>query len=163
MPIDTASATSGTTPVFQDPATAAAAKQAAKDKALKDEIATIKEKGFATYVKELEEEKIKKMREEILSRMGLSEEQLAAMPPEQRSTIEKMIAEEIQERLAVNSAVNDGKSDKDSVGEQAANNPLIGIASGGNMGAQMLQVLQEAETPETSADQNNQQKQRLFG
>jgi hypothetical protein len=39
------------------------------------------------------------MREAILKEMGLSEESLAALPPEQRATIEKTITDKIKERL----------------------------------------------------------------
>ncbi|MEI7612873.1 MAG: hypothetical protein WCK63_08195 [Betaproteobacteria bacterium] len=39
------------------------------------------------------------MREAILKEMGLSEESLAALPPEQRAAIEKTITDKIKERL----------------------------------------------------------------
>jgi hypothetical protein len=39
------------------------------------------------------------MREAVLKEMGLSEESLAALPPEQRATIEKTITDKIKERL----------------------------------------------------------------
>lgn len=44
-------------------------------------------------------DRVLQLREEILKRMGLSEEALAAMPPNQREAIEKTIMAEIQKRL----------------------------------------------------------------
>lgn len=44
-------------------------------------------------------DRILQMREEILKRMGLSEAALAAMPPNQREAIEKMVMAEIRKRL----------------------------------------------------------------
>jgi hypothetical protein len=70
---------------------------------------TIRKKGFLKYVVELRKEK---MREEILRQRGLTEEDLAAMSPEQRAEIEQMINEEIQKRLAAESELNN--QDKDS-------------------------------------------------
>lgn len=93
-----------------DPAAKVAQRQAANEAARAAEIAKIKEVGFSAYAKEIEEEKIKKMREDILKSMGLSEEDLAAMDPKARDNVEKAIAQEIQKRLAAASAANsDGK------------------------------------------------------
>jgi hypothetical protein len=89
-----------------DPATAAATRRAASEAARKEEIATIKEKGFSTYVKEMEEEKIKKMREKILEAMGLTEEDLLKMDPKARAAVEQGVSTEIQKRLAATSGVN---------------------------------------------------------
>ena len=44
-------------------------------------------------------DRIQQLREEILKRMGLSEQDLAAMPASQREAIEKSIMAEIQKRL----------------------------------------------------------------
>ncbi|MCD6073496.1 MAG: hypothetical protein K0Q70_379 [Rhodospirillales bacterium] len=65
-----------------------------------DTLAEIHEKGFRTYAKEVNDEKLAELRKKILEQMGLSEEDLAKMSAEQRTMIEKMIAEEIRERLA---------------------------------------------------------------
>ena len=65
-----------------------------------DDLAYIKEHGFRAFVEELEERKLAEMRAEILQKMGLTEEQLQQMGPEQRAAIEKIVAEEIQRRLA---------------------------------------------------------------
>lgn len=68
----------------------------------------ILEHGFSQFAADLEKEKLAKMREEILVSMGLNEEMLSQMPPEQRQAIEKMIAEEIRRRMEAASAVNNG-------------------------------------------------------
>ena len=65
-----------------------------------DTLKQIHEKGFQAYAKEINDEKLAEMRKKILDSMGISEEDLAKMSAEQRNMIEKMIAEEIRERLA---------------------------------------------------------------
>ncbi|SDE36316.1 hypothetical protein [Rhodospira trueperi] len=105
----------------EDPAAAAARRHAAREAERAAEVAAIKEKGFRTYVEELEKEKIEKMREELLRTMGLTEEDLEEMTPEARAAIEKRIESEIQKRLAAASLVND----QDKKGPQAAGRSLL--------------------------------------
>ena len=76
------------------------------------DIAFIKEKGLVAYIMELH---AKRLREEVLESMGLTEEALGKMPPEQRAAVEKRIAEEIQKRMAAESLLqkgNDKMADK---------------------------------------------------
>ena len=54
------------------------------------------------YVNEVREEKL---REQILAMMGLTEEALKLMSPEERMDVEKRIAEEIQKRQEAESAL----------------------------------------------------------
>ena len=54
------------------------------------------------YVNEVREEKL---REQILAMMGLTEDALKLMSPEERMDIEKRIAEEIQKRQEAESAL----------------------------------------------------------
>lgn len=56
--------------------------------------------AHAELIEYLKKTPIEHMREAILKEMGLSEEEVAAMPPEQRMTIEATIADKIKERLA---------------------------------------------------------------
>ena len=77
----------------------------AKEKSLLERIL---EHGFSQFVADLEKEKLAKMREEILGAMGLTEEDLAKLPPDQRKLIEEMIASEIRRRLEAASAMNRG-------------------------------------------------------
>lgn len=48
----------------------------------------------------LKKSPIEHMREQILKEMGLTEADVAAMPPEKRAAVEEAIAEKIRERLA---------------------------------------------------------------
>ena len=66
---------------------------------LADRVETLKEEGFTGFFKRLEEEKLKELREEILREMGLTEEDLAKMEPERRAAVEKIIAQEICQRM----------------------------------------------------------------
>lgn len=70
------------------------------DTAEYDEMAAIKEKGLVAYIMELH---AKRVREEVLELLGVTEEELAEMPPEQRTAIEKRIAEESKKRLEAES------------------------------------------------------------
>lgn len=70
------------------------------------ELAYIREHGFTTYVKEIEERKIEEMRAKILQSMGLDEESLAKMDADDRQAIEKAIAGAIEQRLNGNSLAN---------------------------------------------------------
>lgn len=74
----------------------------------------IVEVGFSQFVADLEEEKLKKLREKILGAMGLSEEALAKMSPDQREVIEKMIAAEIKRRIE-GGAVMNGSPNEDKI------------------------------------------------
>jgi hypothetical protein len=67
------------------------------------ELAYIREHGFTTYVKEIEERKIEELRAKILQSMGLDEEKLAEMDADDRQAIEKVIADAIEQRLNGNS------------------------------------------------------------
>ncbi|MGE4520368.1 MAG: hypothetical protein AB7E04_12770 [Desulfobacteraceae bacterium] len=75
-------------------------------KSLQELIEIFREKGFKGLFMAIEEEKIKKLREEILREMGLTQEKLAELPPEQRAEIEKTVSEEIQRRMALGSLEN---------------------------------------------------------
>ena len=70
-----------------------------EDKEKNADIAYIKEHGFTTYVKELEERKIEEMRRKILQSMGLDEESVAKMNATDRQAIEKSISDAIEQKL----------------------------------------------------------------
>jgi hypothetical protein len=65
-----------------------------------DTLAEIHEKGFQGYAKDMNEAKLAELRKKILEKMGMSEEELSKMSPEGQAAIEKMIAQEIAQRLA---------------------------------------------------------------
>lgn len=89
------------------------------------DFAAIEKKGFSAYVRDLEKEKIEKIRKDILERMGLSEADLTKLPPGQRAMIEDMIAQEIKLRLAASSTMKNN-DDSDNKG-QSGNKAMIGI------------------------------------
>ncbi|WP_022665187.1 hypothetical protein [Desulfospira joergensenii] len=76
---------------------------------LTDHVNTLKEEGFIGFFKKIQEEKMEELREKILKEMGLTEEDLAKMPPEQRAAIEKIIAKEISKRMSAQSAMEEDK------------------------------------------------------
>ena len=93
---------------------------------LVDNTQTQKKGKYTGYFKKIEEEKLEKIREEVLAQMGLTEEKLAGLPAEQRSAIEKTISEKIQQRMAMSSRDND------------ENETLNNQTSGGQDAAQAL-------------------------
>jgi|GEM_PF-2231926 len=76
--------------------------QELKPDAMQDAMATAR-KELEDYIKK---GPIAHMREKILEQMGLSEEDLAKMSPEQRDTVEKTIAAKIKEWLLAGSGVD---------------------------------------------------------
>ena len=57
--------------------------------------------GFTNWVQDMRKEEMeKKIRERVLSSMGLTEEELAKMPAEQKAAIEKLIQDYIQQAMA---------------------------------------------------------------
>mgnify|MGYP000588493004 FL=1 len=77
-----------------------------KNKEENAELAYIREHGFTTYVKEIEERKIEEMRAKMLQSMGLDEETLAEMDGTQRQAIEKAISDAIEQKLNGNTVAN---------------------------------------------------------
>lgn len=80
-------------------------KEPAWKSAFRQTLDEIRDKGFSAYAEEINEKKLEELREKILAAMGLSEDDLENMGPEQRGKIEKMIALEIQKRLAAEDAL----------------------------------------------------------
>lgn len=116
------------------------------------DIAAIREKGFSTFVKEMQQDKMKKLREEILRGMGLSEDDLSKMDPKRRAAAEQMIADKIRQRLAAQSVVQ-----SDGPGAQAGNSPPQVLAGGAAWGSApaLLQAIQEADTAITQQQDRN--------
>lgn len=93
-------------------------------------IETIREQGFQAYAEEVREEKMQELREKILASMGFTEEDLEAMPPEQRKAIEKVVANEIIRRLMAQSEFNGGDDDRDKHMQATAARGVDGAGSG---------------------------------
>ncbi|MBN2426947.1 MAG: hypothetical protein JXK94_01270 [Deltaproteobacteria bacterium] len=77
--------------------------KAEKENTFKVVFEEIMENGLLKYA---EKKRREKMREEILGKMGLSEEALKELPPEKRMKIEARISEEIMKRLAAEHELN---------------------------------------------------------
>lgn len=91
-----------------------AAQPAKKTEMNPDDRAYIQEHGFSAYAEKVHEDKRTEMREEILRNMNLTEELLNAMEPEQRAVIERMIEDDIQNKMAANSLINSDRQDNSS-------------------------------------------------
>jgi len=83
-------------------------------------LAEVLDKGFSAYANEINEKKLEELREKILEAMGYTEGDLDNMSPEQRQQIEKMVALEIQKRLAAEKALagEDSITDPDGISSQ---------------------------------------------
>lgn len=88
-------------------------------KSFRDTLAEVREKGFRSYAEELNERKLEELRAKILASMGLSEEKLQNMSPEQREKIEEIVAVEIQERLSAESILDDDNASGESAENKA--------------------------------------------
>ena len=100
------------------------------------DIATIKEKGIVAFIIEQHE---KRIREEILASMGLTEEALAEMPPEQQQRIEKIIADEIEKRKAAEELMENKKNKKSNMAQ------LLGEVGMGTVPGAFLQYKLESD------------------
>lgn len=112
----------------------------------------IREKGFAAYVKEIRAKQMEELREKILEAMGLSEDELADMPAEQRNQIEEMIAEEIRRRMMASNTVN---SDVPLNEMWNTDNPATkaNIQNDMNMGLAIMQAVEQSSvTDKTPSD-----------
>ncbi|HEY9163975.1 MAG TPA: hypothetical protein VIN57_05125 [Magnetovibrio sp.] len=78
----------------------------ASSDAEKSDYERIVEHGFGKFMEDLEARKREKLREKILGEMGLNEEMLSKMSPEQRGEIEKVVAEEIRRRMEAAAQMN---------------------------------------------------------
>lgn len=95
-------------------------------------IEKFREKGFKGLFKAIEEEKIKKLREEILNEMGFTEEELSELSPEQRAKIEKLVSEEIQRRMALGSMDDEKKKTHQKPESENPQTP-VNVFSGADM------------------------------
>jgi len=109
----------------------------------------IREKGFRAYIEEIQARKKEELRAKILEAMGLDEEQLAAMPAEQRGQIEDIIAEEIRRRMLAQSAMN---SSETIPGANAPDTPagISNIQNGMNTGLALIQAMESFEEAPSS-------------
>lgn len=106
----------------------------------------IRDKGFAAYAEEVEKRKMEELRERILERMGLSEEELAEMPAEQQAAIEDMIAQEIQRRMQANAEL-DAEDSGNLAGLADMARDVIDAGNTGAAGNVLLAVMEARNAP----------------
>lgn len=146
------------------PATASAA---GKNKAAVDQepawksefrqtLSDIMETGFGDYARKIQEEKLEELRAKILESMGLTEQDLENMSPEQRDKIEKIVAQEIQERLAAEKALDDGKA----VGSSDGISDQVRAAPNGLGSAVVLLQALDSDQPTPPAGPDDPTKDR---
>jgi hypothetical protein len=79
------------------------------------DVDSVREKGLVAFARDAKktawEEKLKQWREEAMKAMGLTQERLDAMPPEQRTAALKMVEEAVQQKIkeAMEGARKQGK------------------------------------------------------
>lgn len=112
----------------------------------------IRDKGFGAYAEEINEKKLEELREKILASMGLSEGDLENMSPEQRNQIEKMIAQEIEKRLAAEDALDGDKTGTNAAADGLADQ-LRAAPNGLGAGVLLMQQVDPEHAAEQTADQ----------
>ena len=117
----------------------------------KTDLDIVREKGFTAYAKEVEERKREELREKILNRMGLSEEDLEKMPAEQRADIEELIAQEIQRRMQANAEL---ENDKPGILGNAPDmaRDIADTTGTGSAGSVLLAAMEARDTPAATTD-----------
>jgi hypothetical protein len=132
-------------------ATSVSGKDDKDDGVPQSDLEFIREKGFAAYAEEVEKRKMEEMREKILAKMGLSEEDLDKMPAEQRAAIEDLIAQEIQRRMQANAEAEN--SDKGTLaGSPELARDIADPGNTGSSGSVMLAVMEARDALSDGAD-----------
>lgn len=67
-----------------------------RDEPLAEETATEPDDALAQFMAYMDMSPAEKMRDKVLNEIGMSEEELAALPPEQQALVERQIAEKMQ-------------------------------------------------------------------
>lgn len=98
----------------------------------------VKEIGLRQWAEEENQRKIDEMREKILQSMGLTEADLQGMSADRRASIERMIQDEIQQKLAATAEMNGSKSDKTGNSLGTATEALNANAIAGRLGLGLL-------------------------
>ena len=109
----------------------------------------IRDKGFRAYAEDLQAAKLEEMRKEILEAMGLSEDDLAAMSPENRATIEAMVDMKVRDQLSAQTLMEKG-DDAEAIASGSLDAQLQALPNGLGTGMLMLQA------QELAADRNGE-------
>jgi len=130
----------------------------------KDDIEFIREHGMRAYAEQMHIKKMEELREKILEAMGLTEEMLEEMPPEQRLTVEKLVAQEIKKRMAADSMTNGGSGPETDGNRQAAagsigpGNLLAAQVLAGDPGALVGMVLSESSSEKALSEEKRSEQ-----
>jgi len=119
------------------------------EKALIDEI---RDKGFVAYAEEIKEKKKEELRAKILDEMGLNEEVLAKMSPEQRAEIEKMISAEVLKRMTAESELKRMEQGLPNTQMSIAQIDNAGVGLGPLLALQEADLQAEGKTPDKDED-----------
>lgn len=115
-----------------------------EESAEKTLIEQILEGGLTKFIEEMEAKKKAELREKILKGMGLTEQDLANMTPEQRKLIEQAVENEIKRRMEAAAALRKDKNDPASMpgaGTTSLTLPTGNLA----LGPQMTNVTNAAQ------------------
>jgi len=117
-------------------------------------LAEIEDKGFGAYADKIREQKMEELRKKILASMGLSEEDLKNMPSDQRERIEKMVALEIQKRLAAEDTLDkNGQQGQDTAATTTGIATEIKSAPNGlGSGVLLMQAIEQTRQDGPAAD-----------
>ena len=132
--------------------------QSSPDQPNKEAIDYIREHGMSAFAEEVHKKKMEELRAKILEAMGLDEETLAEMPADQRREIEKLIAMEVQKRLAADSLHNGSSANNEVDNSQAAignigpTNQLAAQVLAGDPGSLIGMVISQETDPLTSPE-----------
>ncbi|HVK78983.1 MAG TPA: hypothetical protein VM915_00090 [Verrucomicrobiae bacterium] len=84
------------------------ADEEAQAKALEESSSLKQPTAEELFLEEARKSPIERMREQILEALGISEESLAALPPDEKRAMEDKIAKMMEEKLRQSSGVQDG-------------------------------------------------------
>ncbi|NQV84864.1 MAG: hypothetical protein HQ494_13715 [Rhodospirillales bacterium] len=159
MQFDTATGAAtnaATRPDREKSATPEIDKEAAWKSEFRQTLEEIRDKGFGAYAEKVRAEKLAEMREKILTAMGLDEESLAKLSPEQRANIERAVSQQIQKRLAAERALEaDDPIRAAAVDGAGALDEQSGAVPNGGAGLVLLQVIEAADQAEVEKDKTD--------
>lgn len=93
-----------------------------KSSAFKTVLQEVREKGLADYA---QEKRLEELKEKILDKLGVTEEKLQSMTPEQRVELFNRVQEEIQKILMAERELNKKEDEWNALKDYQLNSPLI--------------------------------------
>lgn len=112
-----------------------------------EEIRAANEAVLAAFREYMSKTPVEHLRERILEEMGISEEDLARMPPEQRQAVEAEIADRIKERMLDQARAKEEEANPFSTGAADAGPPVRSPTAGSQLGGGLIAMLNNATLP----------------